>query len=186
MKRFSFLRKVIAIAICLAGVVMFSGCNKDDGDNSSKTTTTGNFKLGNSTYTLDKAKVWWGDGKGNAGITDGQIATSAYFMFYNPKTGNVIEMHVWTDTDDAVGSFHTDAGIAGSEYMYTYEVIITAPGAWFDNTIKSKTKTLQIQRTGDEYEFNLNSTTEEGKIVEFHYKGKLKEVSEQADLYKLD
>ena len=27
------LRKVIAIAICLAGVTMFSGCNKDDPDN---------------------------------------------------------------------------------------------------------------------------------------------------------
>ena len=30
MKRFSFLRKVVAIAICLAGVTMFLGCNKDD------------------------------------------------------------------------------------------------------------------------------------------------------------
>jgi len=53
--------KGVAIAICLAGVTMFSGCGDKDKDDNSLSTNTGNLKYDTKTYTLDKAKIYRGE-----------------------------------------------------------------------------------------------------------------------------
>ena len=97
MKKSFNLRKVVAIAICLAGFTMFSGCDKDDNDN----------------------------GNGNEGTNNGNINVGLAFDEYKLPTNIYIEWQpniALTKKITKIGNDYLSSGgnVASSDYCLKY------------------------------------------------------------------
>ena len=84
------LRKVIAIAICLAGVTMFSGCNKDEPDNSPDIENNGNENGNGNTTIADPV------GTITANISEStmiEILSGGYILWAKPNNFYLYHSH---------------------------------------------------------------------------------------------
>ena len=91
------LRKVVAIAICLAGTVMFSGCDKGSNDDSNGN-SNGTIPDGTSSFWNDAYRQHHLNGKVKTVKTFDQYGLDYYLLEYDSK-GNLIKDHL-CETDN--------------------------------------------------------------------------------------
>jgi len=156
------LRNVVAIAICLASIMMFSGCNKDGDDKSNNSSKNyGYIKYDGKTYDISSA---YRDEMSFLGHT-------TWFHLNANKDGIVVVAEIKRDEDD-------NAGVDGT-YTHTQNDWLITVEEHSNNSFRSircsSNAYVEIKSLGgDKYELSGSGTTTEGKSVEFSFSGTAK------------
>ncbi|MCL2510668.1 MAG: hypothetical protein FWF09_01315 [Bacteroidales bacterium] len=164
------LRKVVAIAICLAGFIAFSGCSKDENNSKGKIEYDGkSYELADGICRFSATTV--GEMKEYLPYTLTIMLRDAYLL--NHFSFTILS----TETSPRAMTYELKSLTPdGDDLLNWWKNIILVPNLVLGLNVYSglPTVSLTISVDGDTYEIKSNNiVTSDGKPVSIYYKGKL-------------